>query len=176
MPTSTSVIDRVTFPAHVILAGGTTLESMGVARAIAGDTHPGDDAVGPQHLLHSSVHGVRWEHLRDLVEASTGPLALTPEVLPQLVDLYSDELETLAYLALDEVMDGDASSGALGLDDAALVVVLGALLVEARGPVSAVPRPQRIDEEESVFLGSKPDEAGHSKNKHIVTVAQGAEG
>jgi hypothetical protein len=161
MKPKVSLLERVTYEEHLTLADGTVVATIDVARAVADDQYPGDDAIGPQYLMRSAVHAVKWHRLRNLVREAHGALRLSPGIARDLIDAPVDDVVMLAGLALDDLVDAGA-----GLDDraarftpdgAAFVLLLGALIVEARCDVASVAKP--TSEGDEGFVPNAPPRA-----------------
>ena len=82
-------------------------------------------------MRNCAVSGTNIAKLARMVTKAGGRIDLGPQVLPRVLNLYQDDILILAGCALRDMM-GDAAPP-IRIDDAALVLVLGALLFVARG-------------------------------------------
>jgi hypothetical protein len=145
MKTKVPLLERVTYEERLTLVDGTVIATIDVANAVADDQYPGDDAIGPQYLMRSAVHAVKWHRLRNLVRDAHGTLRLSPDIAGGLIDAPVDDVVMLAGLALNDVVDAGGRLGdraaRLTPDGAAFVLLLGALIVESRCDVASVAKP-----------------------------------
>ena len=134
-----SVLAKVDYPDYITLGDGTQVPTMDLALAIANDSHPGDDVIGPHHLRDTAVAVTDIAQLA--LFATAGRVRLDHSILPRvIVNASGDDLLCLAAMALDDYCAVTPTCNpCLGgrshfdIDDAALVVVLGALLYVVRG-------------------------------------------
>jgi hypothetical protein len=157
MKTKVSLLERVTYDEHLTLVDGTVIVTLDVARAVADDRYPGDDAIGPQYIMRSAVHSVKWHRLRNLVREAHGTLRLSPAIALALIDAPVDDVVMLAGLALNDLVDAGGRLGDRAArftpEGAAFVLLLGALIVESRCDVASVAKPTSEGDEGFVPQG-----------------------
>jgi hypothetical protein len=125
------LIRLVAFPSHLDLPEG-PFPLHPVARCVAEDNHPGDDAVGPQFMLRVALSGVNLHRLLKVARDAEGQLLVTPEIARACCELYDDDVRCLAACAFDDLPEPHSvDSLQLSPDNASLVLVCGVLIFDA---------------------------------------------
>lgn len=142
-----TLLRSVTFPSQLELHSG-AFPLYEVARCVAEDQHPGDDAVGPQHLLRCALGVVNLDRLAKLAREVGGSLVLTGEIARECCDVGDDGLGALAAYAFYDLANPPPCSGSryvTTIENAALLVVCGVLMFDATrtgvGRLRLVPSP-----------------------------------
>lgn len=102
-----------------------------VARMVAEDSHPGDDVLGPQHMLNVARELVSLHRLARQIPKG-GILEVTGEIARACCDGYDDDLHVWAGHAFSDLGINIPGSGRCGPERAALVLACGVLLFEAK--------------------------------------------
>jgi hypothetical protein len=126
------LLTAVIFPEFVPLPGGDKMRLVDIARCVAEDDHPGDDAVGPCSLLTSAIEIVDLPALRRLVVEGGGSLAINGEIARDCCKTYDEDLKCLAWHALQDAGNEPSLAGC-SPNTAALILVCGVLMHEVKG-------------------------------------------
>jgi hypothetical protein len=130
MTNAKKLLDSVFYPPNLDLGGDTLVQVPVIAGAVAESAK----------LLAEARACVKIDRLAEHVEGAGGQLVLSPEAARTFIDAEDEDVQALAWRALEEAVGDEAELAQEDISPAAgaLVLVVGVLLHEA---AAAAPEP-----------------------------------